>query len=191
MTEFIRSLEELDIALFEKFSGVMIEGKVIAPTYYTPDVDLVELEAPAIVLYRTNPYRDLTRWNNNEEFSDNPVYDGEGNLTGIDSRLSPEPWSIAYTVKTLYEYQEDGVKLNDFMLRLFPRGSYITINNVDYAVEALSAGLWGSQYKDFGKTEDGKRRFQETYAFRVDFYLEVDNRRPQKIVREVVIENRT
>lgn len=177
MTEFINSFEEVDTAMFDIISGFTVGGQPVEVTYYTPDVDLVKVDPPALVIYRTMPYRDLSRWSNEEDFYDNPVLNEEGNPVEVDSRKHPEPWSIMYTVKTVYEYQSDGVTLNDNILRLFPRGSYITINNVDYPVEQTTAGLWGSQYKDFGRVEDGKRKFQETYTFKVDVYLEAGGQR--------------
>ena len=166
MTEFITSLEELDTALVERFMGIMIDGKEVPVYYYTPDIDLVKVEAPAIVIYRTNPFLDTSRITNDEYFFDTTE-------TGVTKREHPEPWSALYSVKTLYEYQLDGIALNDKILRLFRRGGYLTVKNVDYHVEMTSAGLWGSQYKDFGRVEDGQRKFQETYSYRIDFMLEV------------------
>jgi hypothetical protein len=135
------------------------------------------------------PFRDLSRWENNEDYFDNAVLDEDGNPISIDTRKHPEPWSILYTVKTIYEHQMDGVLLNDQILRLFTRGGFITINNVDYSVEQLSAGLWGSQYKDFGRVEDGERKFQETYSYRVDILFEIAERSSVKTVLDVNVEN--
>lgn len=186
MTEFIKSFEEVDTAMFHLFSNILIKGKKVKLIYYTPDIDLEEAEAPSIVLFRTNPFLDVSRWDNNGQFIDNPVYDADGNVTHRDVRTPPEPWSILYSVKILYEQQLHGVHMNDQILRLFPRGSYITIKGVDYDVEQTSAGLWGTQYKDFGKVEDGKRRFQETYTYRVDILLEIGESRSVPTVREVI-----
>lgn len=185
MTEFIKSFEEVDTAMFDRFTGCVIDGKIIEPTYYTPDIDLEELAPPSIVIYRTMPFRDLSRWSNEREFRDNLKYDEKGNLVQMDKREMPEPWSIMYTVKTIYEYQMDGVMLNDQILRLFRRDDFITIKGVNYTVDQLSAGVWGSQYKDFGRVEEGKRRLQETYSYRVDIWLEIADRNTVKTVQEI------
>lgn len=189
MTEFIKSFAEVDKAMYDRLNGFSIEGKPVKLTYYTPDVDLHELNPPAMVLYRTNPFRDLSRWNNDQIFRDNYQTDEDGNPDFTDVRIAPEPWTIMYTVKTLYTLQMDGIELNDYLLRVFTRGDFITIKNVNYDVEQLTAGLWGSQYKDFGRVEDGERKFQETYAFKVDVYLEVDTPTPVKVVQRVEVEN--
>lgn len=186
MTEFIKSFEEVDTAMFHLFSNIKVKGKKVKTIYYTPDIDLEKAEAPSIVVYRTNPFLDVSRWNNNGQFIDNPVYDSAGNVIQRDVRTPPEPWSILYSVKILYEQQLHGVHMNDQILRLLPRGGYITIKGVNYDIEQTSAGLWGTQYKDFGKVEDGKRRFQETYTYRVDILLEIGESRSVPTVKEVI-----
>lgn len=191
MGEFIDSFEELDIAMAEAFSGIAIDGKKVRMTYYTPDVDLVKVEAPSMVLYRTTPFLDLSRVGQDKEYIDNPILDANGNIIRVDKREAPEPWSVLYTVKTLYEYQIDGVRMNDQMIRVFRKGGFITVKGQHYSVEMVSAGLWGSQYKDFGKIEDGERRFQESYGFRVDFYLEVDTARTVPTATQVNVTNIT
>lgn len=185
--EFIKSFEELDEAMFNRFDGFTIDGNPVELTYYTPDVDLAELSPPSIVLYRTTPYLDKSRWKK-DTIRDNYIYNDEGKPIQFDVRNYPESWSILYTVKTIYDYQMDGVLLNNFIIQQFLRGEsdFITVKGVNYDVEMTSAGLWGSQYKDFGRIEDGKRRFQETYSFRVDFLYDVFPRKTIKAVQEVV-----
>jgi hypothetical protein len=48
MTEFIRSFEEVDTAMFDKFSEFTIDGQPVEVTYYTPDVDLVTVDPPQL-----------------------------------------------------------------------------------------------------------------------------------------------
>lgn len=195
MTEFIKSLEEVDTAMYNAFSGITIKDEFGNPeeveiTYYSPDVDLVTVDPPALVIFRTTPFLDLARLDNNATYVDNPSLDTNGNVVSRDVREAPEPWSILYSVKTLYKYQTDGVVLNDVLLRKFRRGGFITIKGVNYTVDQVSAGLWGTQYKDFGKIEEGEREFQETYVFRVDVYLEVDVAKSVKTVQEInIVEN--
>lgn len=196
MTEFIKSLEEVDTAMYYAFKGIMIEDgtgipKEVELTYYTPDVDLVKVDPPAMVIFRTTPFLDLARLDNNATYIDNPTLNEEGDVISRDVREAPEPWSILYSVKTLYNYQQDGVVMNDVLLRKFRRGGFITIKGVNYTVDQISSGLWGTQYKDFGKIEDGDREFQETYVFRVDIYLEVDTARTIKTVQEIGVRNIT
>jgi hypothetical protein len=184
LIQFIQSFEEVDTAMFDRLSSCIIDGKSVETTYYSPDVDLEELDTPSIVLYRTSPFRDLARWKN-ETIRDNYKYDVEGNLVSLDKRKFPEPWNVLYTVKTLYEYQTDGVALNDYILRAFSRGDFITINDINYDVDLTSSGLWGGQYKDFGRTQDGiARRFQETFAFTVRVWYDIYTRETFPVMNE-------
>lgn len=188
--EYVTSFEEVDFALKQHLSGCVIDGKEIDPIYYTPDVDLVKVDLPSIVFYRNQPFRDNSRWKQ-DEVRDNFVYDDSGNLIQIDLRNPPEPWSILYVVRTMYKYQQDGVELNRFLFKKFPRGSCIVIKGVEYDVELVSSNLGGSQYKDFGRVEGGTRRFYETYTFRVDILLDIYDRKTVKTVQQVIVNTTT
>ena len=119
------------------------------------------------------------------------MYDDSGNLIQIDLRNPPEPWSILYVVRTMYKYQQDGVELNRFLFKKFPRGSCIVIKGVEYDVELVSSNLGGSQYKDFGRVEGGTRRFYETYTFRVDILLDIYDRKTVKTAQQVIVNTTT
>ena len=188
--EYVTSFEEVDFAFKQHLSGCVIDGKEIEPIYYTPDVDLVKVKLPSIIFYRNQPFRDNSRWKQ-DEVRDNFVYDDSGNLIQIDLRNPPEPWSILYVVRTMYKYQQDGVELNRFFFFFFPRGSCIVIKGVEYDVELVSSNLGGSQYKDFGRVEGGTRRFYETYTFRVDILLDIYDRKTVKTVQQVIVNTTT
>lgn len=173
--EYVDNFEEVDLAFSEKLLNCKIDGKEVPVVYYSPDVDLATLEKPSIAIFRNPPFPDYSRWKQ-DAVIDNHNYDTAGNLISVSSRKPPEPWSIMYTVRTVYEHQLDGVALNRFLFRLFPRGSYITIKNIGYDVRYLNGHLSGSQYKDFGRTEDGKKTLGETYIYRVDILLDLHDR---------------
>jgi hypothetical protein len=184
LIEYIDNFEEVDTAMFEKLSGCIIDNKEVPVTYYSPDVDLTELAKPTIVLYRTPPFPDNSRWQQ-DEVRDNYIYDENNTLVSISRRKPPEPWSILYTVRTVYEFQQDGVLLNRFLYRKFPRGSFISVKGIGYDVSYAGGSLSGSGYKDFGKTEKGKKTFGETYNYRVDILLDIHERESTKVVHEV------
>ena len=184
--EFIKSFEEVDLAFAERFSNIIINGKPVAVTYYTPDVDLLSVDKlPVIAIYRTNPFRDVSRWNNNHEYVDSPEYDERGNLVSVNTRRFPEPWAVLYGLRVVYESQQDGVELNNQILRRVSRDDVINIKGYNYLIEMETAGMWGSQYKDFGRIENGRRRFQERYNYRVDIWMEIDERKNVKTVQQV------
>lgn len=177
---YVKDFEELDIAMKLHLSGLVIDGKEIEPLYYSPDVDLVTVSKPALIFYRSQPFRDNSR-SKTGEIRDNYVYDISNNLIQMDIREAPEPWSITYMVRTMYSYQVDGVKLNSFLFKKFPRGGCLTVGNINYGIEFTSSKLSGAQYKDFGRTEEGKREFSETYNYKLDFLLDMYERRTVKV----------
>lgn len=187
--EFIQSFHEVDEAFAEKFSHITVDGKPVKIFYATPDVDLSEkVELPAIAFYRNPPYRDVERWNNNFEFLDAPVYNESGNLVGIGTREFPEPWSITYKLRAVYDLQEHGVQLNNQLLRAVKRDDYITIKNYNYWIELARARTFGEGGFDsriFGRIEDGRRRFQDSFDYRVDIWLEIDERKTINTVTEL------
>lgn len=189
--EFIHSFHEVDEAFAKKFSHITVDGKPVKIFYATPDVDLSKkVELPAIAFYRNPPYRDLDRWNNNFEFLDSPVYDDEGKLVGIGKREFPEPWSVTYKLRIAYDLQEHGVQLNNQLLRAVKRDDYIRIKENNYWIDLVRAKTFGEGGFDsriFGRIEDGRRRFQDSFDYRVDIWLEIDERKVVKTVNELNI----
>lgn len=186
--EYIKSFEEVDIAFAKRFSGIMIDGKEVNVVYYSPDVDLNELtELPTIAIYRKQPFRDVSRWNNHHEYLDSPVYDENNRLISISKREFPEPWAVLYGLRVVYDMQIDGAELNNQVLRRVRRDDIIRIKGYPYLIEMEKAGMWGSQYKNFGQIEDGRRRFNERFDYRLDIWMEVDDRRSVNTVQEIGI----
>ena len=189
--EFIHTFEEVDEAFAEKFSHIKVDGKPVKVVYATPDVDLFSnVELPAIAFYRNPPYRDVDRWNNHHEFIDSPVYDENGRLIGVSKREFPEPWSVNYRVRVAYDLQEHGVQLNNQIFRAVKRDDFITVKGYNYWIDLTRARTFGEGGFDsrmFGQIRDGRRRFQESYDYRVDLWLEIDERRKYKTVLEVGI----
>lgn len=186
--EFITSFEEVDVAFANMFRGITVRGKPVKVTYATPDVDLTSsVDLPVLAVYRTSPFRDVSRWNNQQEYIDTPEYDDLGKLVRISKRRFPEPWAIMYGVRAIYENQLDGVELTDQIIRLTQRDDYLPIKGYNYLIERDSISPWGTQYKDFGQIEGGRRRFRETYNYRVDIWFEVDTRTPTNTVQSLEI----
>lgn len=184
--EYIKSFEEVDLAFADRFRDIIINGKPVNIVYYSPDVDLNELkDLPAICIYRKQPFRDVSRWNNHHEYLDSPEYDEYGNLVAISKRKFPEPWAILYGLRVVYDMQIDGVELNNQILRKVERDDIIRIKGYPYLIELETAGMWGSQYKDFGRIEDGRRRFNERYDYRIDVWLEIGERKRVKTVQTI------
>lgn len=190
--EFINSFHEVDEAFAKKFSHITVRGKPVKIVYATPDVDLYSnVELPAIAFYRNPPFRDVTRWNNHHEFIDSPEYNEEGKLIGIAKREFPEPWSVNYRLRIVYDLQSDGIELNNQILRAVKRDDFITIKGYNYWIDLTRArtfGEGGFDSKTFGQIKEGRRRFQESYDYRVDLWLEIDERKHVKTVLEVGIE---
>ena len=187
--EFIQSFHEVDEAFAKKFSHITVDGKPVKIFYATPDVDLSEkVELPAIAFYRNPPYRDVDRWNNHHEFLDSPVYNDDGNLIGIGKREFPEPWSVTYKLRTAYDLQEHGVQLNNQLLRAVKRDDYIRIKDYNYWIDLVRARTFGEGGFDsriFGRIEDGRRRFQDSFDYRVDIWLEIDERKIVSTAQEI------
>lgn len=189
--EFIKSFTEVDEAFALKFSHITVDGKPVKLFYATPDVDLSEhVELPAIAFYRNPPYMDVERWNNNHEFLDSPIYNEEGKLIGLGKREFPEPWSVTYKLRTVYDLQQHGVQLNNQLLRAVKRDDFITIKDYNYWISLARARTFGEGGFDsrlFGRIEDGRRRFQDSYDYRVDIWWEIDERETVNTVQELNI----
>ena len=187
--EFIQSFHEVDEAFAKKFSHITVDGKPVKLFYATPDVDLFSnVELPAIAFYRNPPYRDVERWNNNFEILDTPVYNEDGHLVGLSKREFPEPWSVTYRLRTAYDLQDHGVQLNNQLLRAVKRDDYIRIKDYNYWIDLVRARTFGEGGFDsriFGRIEDGRRRFQDSFDYRVDIWLEIDERKDVKTVIEM------
>jgi hypothetical protein len=185
--DFIHTLDELDRAMKDKLRGMIIEGKEIVPKFYSPDVDFIDAETPAIIFYRSAENPDATRYTE-DKVRDNAVYDDAGNLLQYDVREAPEPWSITYNIRIISEFKSDLPKMARHIKLKFPqRFSYITVKGVDYDVDFLSHSLPGANYKDFGKTEKGKKEFAEQYLVRVNILMDMSERKTAKLVQEVVV----
>lgn len=187
--EFIQSFHEVDEAFAHKFSHIKVDGKPIRIVYATPDVDLFKnVELPAIAFYRNPPFRDVERWNNHHEIIDSPERNEQGNIIAVSKREFPEPWSLNYRLRTVYDLQEHGVQLNNQILRAIKRDDYITVKGYNYWIDLTRAktfGEGGFDSKTFGQIKDGRRRFQESFDYRVDIWLEVDERRKVNTVLEI------
>lgn len=191
MITFIEDYGELDAAIQTFFSGIFVDDgqggmKEAKVMYYAPDIDFENLEYPSIIFYRTEPFLDTSRWKV-DEIRDNFVYDANDPtvLLQMDIRKPPEPWSVLYSVRTYYEYNEDGVALNKQIRRKLPRETIIRIKGQNYNIWNMPQKLTGSQYKDFGRTEEGTRDFSEQYTFRLDFYLDLYDRTTVQTVKQV------
>jgi hypothetical protein len=189
LIEYVDNFEEVDMAFAEKISGHTIDGKEIPIVYYSPDVDLQNLREPSFIMYRLPPFPDNSRWRQD------PVIDNEryvdGVLTGVDQRKPPEPYAILYTIRTLYEYQTDGIAMNRFLYRTFNRNTTLDIKGIAYDVNLADARLTGSGYKDFGKTDEGDKQLGETFTYRVNILLDVHDREETTVAQSVEISTTT
>lgn len=195
--EFILSVEEVDLALYEVLNQCIIDSKLVPVHYFMPDMDIEEKEPPMIIFYRNGTYPDGNRYQN-ERIKDNAVYSAEGKLLSFDVRDFPVPQNITYQVKTVYENQMDGVAFQAFFARTLPREFFITIKGINYRVDNIdqvggryASGVGGryagSQYKDFGNMEDGEREFGDIFNYRVEIYQDIHERRTVKTAREILV----
>lgn len=195
--EYILDWSEVDGALKQKLSGMQIEDgegilRDIPVTFYDPDVDITKATLPMFTLYRNGEAYDPSRWDNSE-VHDDVTEDAFGNLASCTTREMPEPWNLTYTIRIYTEYQQDMVLINKYLHRLFPRRSFITIKEVEYDVFFQSFNLYGSQYKNFGQVESGKRMFTEQFSIRIEVNLDVhaDTKLTHSFVSKPLVITRT
>lgn len=200
--EFILSVEEVDLAIWDVLKKCVIDSKEVPVHYFMPDMDIEEKEPPMIIFYRNGTYPDGRRFQN-EVINDNAVYDESGNLLSYDVRDYPVPQNITYQVRTVYENQMHGVAFQAFFARTLPRAFFITIKGINYRVDNIdqvggryASGVGGryegSQYKNFGEMKDGEREFGDIFNYRVEIYQDIYERKTLRTVRSmsVSVENK-
>ncbi|MMZ51274.1 hypothetical protein D1872_130090 [compost metagenome] len=190
MSEYIIDFEEVDVAVAAKFSGLIIDDREVPVTIYNPDVDFEDFVFPLIVLYRSNETFDAIRR------SVDPVIDnivktidpltGEEVIQSMDKRNNPEPYNIYYTVRMYTDYHTDMNKIRMFYRKQMTTVTYITIKGVKYDVTEVSFSLTGSGYKDFGRTEEGVRKFAEQYLIKVETSLDLWDRTNTPAAQEFI-----
>ncbi|AEZ50542.1 hypothetical protein F400_gp095 [Bacillus phage BCD7] len=185
--EFILTEEELDLAFMQKLTGLIINGEEVPVHYFNPDLDVEEKVLPKIVFFRDTPFPDYSRLLT-DDVEDNHVFDAEGKLIAVDRRQAPEPWSVMYNIRLYYEFQQDGVKILQHIRRRLPlRRAELLVKGQLYPVEYQGARVWGAQYKDFGETKEGKREFNDSLIYKVDFQLDVYDRVTHSITHDIIL----
>lgn len=195
--EFILSVEEVDLAIAEVLSTCIINSKSVPVHYFMPDIDLDEKEPPMIVFYRSGTYPDGSRYQN-ERIKDNAVYSEQGNLLSFDVRDFPVPQNISYQVRTVYKTHIEGVQFQAYFARTLPREFFITIKGINYRVDNIDqvggrysskvgGSYVGSQYKNFGKMDEGEREFGDIFNYRVEIYQDIHERTTVKTAREILV----
>lgn len=174
----ITDFSQVDEALLKHLAGLMIEDENGAPkevpiVYIDPEIEFQISEYPTIVIFRQGIYPNDYRWTN-DKFYDNPVYDEKGDLITLDERDAPDPFNMYYGIRLYYQYQMDGVKLNQHIMSKLRRGSFLSINEDEYDIIFVSYKNPEATYRTYGDQPENKQReFYEQYLYKVE--MELDN----------------
>lgn len=174
----ITDFRQVDKAILEKLKGLQVideYGKLIDVDviYINPEVEFKVSKYPAFIVYRQGIFPDNYRWTN-DKFYDNPVYDETGALIHVDEREAPDPYNVYYGIRLYYEYQKDGVKLNQHIMSKLRRGAFLDIEGSQYDVFFVSYRNPEATYRTYGELQKKEQReFYEQYLYKVE--IELDN----------------
>jgi hypothetical protein len=169
---------QCDLAFINKLKGLKIANEYdelieVPVLYITPEKEAKIETLPAIAIYRAGVFQNDVRWTN-DKFYDNYQFNVDGDPIKVDERDAPDPFDIYYGIRVLYEYHEDGIILNNHIMKSFRRGSYLTIGTHNYDILYVSYRNPDNTYRDFGEIKQNeKRKFVEQYVFKVE--IELDN----------------
>ena len=189
--EYITSFEEIDRAIYEKLTGLVIDGEVVPVNIYQPDLDLEDANLPMIVVFRSYESQDTRRMISYNEIRDSAVIltDDDGNEypDSFAIRDEPEPWNIYYTIRLYAAYHQDMNAMKWHFRKAFPKVAYVEIKGVKYDVFHVTFDLNWSGLREFGKMEEGKREMVEQYLIRLEASLDLSDRRTVKTAKELHI----
>lgn len=174
----IEDFRKVDNAILQKLKGLQVLNEYgeltdVDVIYINPEVEFKVSKYPAFIVYRQGIYPDNYRWTN-DKFYDNPQYDETGNLVKVDEREAPDPYNIYYGIRLYYEFQKDGVKLNQHIMSKLRRGSYLDIDGTQYDVFFVSYRNPEATYRTYGQLQQkNQREFYEQYLYKVE--IELDN----------------
>lgn len=174
----IEDFRKVDNAILQKLKGLQVLNEYgeltdVDVIYINPEVEFKVSKYPAFIVYRQGIYPDNYRWTN-DKFYDNPQYDETGNLVKVDEREAPDPYNIYYGIRLYYEFQKDGVKLNQHIMSKLRRGSYLDIDGSQYDVFFVSYRNPEATYRTYGQLQQkNQREFYEQYLYKVE--IELDN----------------
>lgn len=168
----ILSLTDVDSSVKSSLSGLMIDGKEVPVYYADPEKEFVKEEYPFFALTRAGAYPDEQRWDN-DPLTYNYVYDTNGNVKQFTERPNPIPYNVFYMVRLYYDYNLDGVVMNTHIMKLWSRGSYVTIGDDQYDVIFVSYKNPNSTYREFGKfKENDPKQYIDQYLYKLEINLE-------------------
>ena len=191
----IDRLSQVDEAIINKLKGLKVLDSSGEPTevpvmYIVPEKELVVDKKPSIAIYRAGVYPDNNRWTN-DLFYDNFQH-SNGNLVQVDERDAPDPYNVYYGIRLFYEYQEDGVELNNHIMKVLRRGAYLNIGDHKYDIFFVSYKNPDVTYRDFGEIKgNDDRLFVEQYLFRVETELDNAERTTKKTSIELIVNTST
>lgn len=174
----IEDFRKVDNAILQKLKGLKVPNEYgeltdVDVIYINPEVEFKVSKYPAFIVYRQGIYPDNYRWTN-DKFYDNPQYDETGNLVKVDEREAPDPYNIYYGIRLYYEFQKDGVKLNQHIMSKLRRGAYLDIDGLQYDVFFVSYRNPEATYRTYGQLQQkNQREFYEQYLYKVE--IELDN----------------
>lgn len=192
----IDKLSQCDEAMKSRLKGLMLPDAFgtlneVPVLYIVPEKELVVEQKPAIAFYRAGVYPDNNRWTN-DLFYDNLQFNEVGDLVQLDERNAPDPYNVYYGIRLFYEFQEDGVELNNHIMKVLRRGSYLTIGANNYDVFFVSYKNPDVTYRDFGEIKESEdRTFVEQYLFRLETELDNSERITKKTSLELIVTTET
>ena len=187
----ITDFRQVDEAILKKLKGLQVMdeyGKLtdVDVIYINPEVEFKVSKYPAFIIYRQGVYPDNYRWTN-DKFYDNPQFDESGELVRVDEREAPDPYNIYYGIRLYYEYQKDGVKLNQHIMSKLRRGAFLEIDGLQYDVFFVSYRNPEATYRTYGELERKERReFYEQYLYKVEIELDNASRETVPVSKELV-----
>jgi hypothetical protein len=175
----INTIQPVDDALKLKLDGLIVKDTdgtdYTVPVFFIdPEKEFSSEKYPYIAYYRAGIYPDNARWTN-DLFYDDPTFDSSsGDLMAVKARKAPVPYAVYYGIRLYYQYNEDGVQMNTYMLTNLPRGAYLEMSGEKYDIEFISFKNPNSTYREFGVIKGNKpREFVDQYLYKVS--IELDN----------------
>lgn len=180
----ITELRQCESALLSYLSGFIIDEEEVNATIIAPEGEVEIEHYPAIVIYRTGAYPDYSR-HTNEPFYSDAQYNDEGILLSVNKREAPTPYNLYYGIRVYYEFQQDGIRIIDFILKKFKRGAQIPIEGIKYNTSIVSYKNPNATYRQFGEQKKNeKRRFVEQYLIKLEIEFDFGTKEEIKVNRE-------
>lgn len=171
----ITSVEQVDTALAGKLVGLVIDDVTIPVLFINPEGEFQAETYPSIVIYRSGIYPDNNRWTN-DKFYDDIVELVSGEITAA-VRDAPVPYLVYYGVRLYYDYQQDGVALNNHLLKILKRGQFLTVLGDNYDIEFVSYKNPSATYREFGIVKGNEKvEFIDQYLFRIPIDIDDSTR---------------